>query len=113
MSTQKIREVLEELLSGADDTAEDARLRTALAELEAIERAATDLRRLGVGDFIYKVREARDHARDGEDGSGWNHPDVEAWGNATDLLGVIAAQRSGGTTGAEGTKAVGANGAHE
>lgn len=114
MSTQATSQALQLLRSTSEVSSIAYDLATlALAEMEALTTAAADLRRLGVGDFIYKVREARDHKRDGEDGSGWHHPDVEAWGNAADLLRVIAAQRNGGTAGADGAKDAGASGAHE
>jgi 3-dehydroquinate dehydratase len=99
MSTKAIREALEELTRhGTTDCGAVAAARevmrkhvAALAELEAIEEAAKDLDRLGIGDFTYTIRDrvsviASTHNSE----STWNHPDVKAWSDASVLLATIA-----------------------
>lgn len=63
----------------------------AAEELKAIEKVARDLTRLNLGDYTYDVRDQRDSKRDPPgDESGWDHPDVKAWSNASGLLDRIA-----------------------
>ena len=102
MSTLKIREVLSDYLSvcaarngefGArePDESERAAYQAALAEVEAIERAAKDMTRLGVIDFTYTIRESEKVLHETpEDSSTWHHPDVHAWRDASMLLATIA-----------------------
>lgn len=66
-------------------------IRAALAEVEAIEKAAADLTRLNLGDGVYDVREM-EHVLQSP-GESWEHPDVKAWGDAAMLLESIASQK--------------------
>lgn len=63
-------------------------LNAARTEVEAIERAAQDLTRLYVGDYVYRVRDM-EHVI-AAPGNSWDHPDVKAWGDASELLATIA-----------------------
>jgi hypothetical protein len=95
MSTKAIREVLR-FCRDQWDGAEDQRLAAdALAELEAIERAAKDLDRLSVGDFAYNIRDRDKTMRETPAGqSTWEHPDVRAWSDASVLMQTIAKDAS-------------------
>jgi hypothetical protein len=67
--------------------------REALAEVEAIEKAAADLERLGIGDFIYDIRDSSPVLEETSDGSStWEHPNVKAWSDASSLIAAIARQ---------------------
>lgn len=85
MSTKALREALNRIESVTFREETEAR-----AELAAIEQAAKDLDRLGVGDGVYDVRGAVDSewAKSGK--NTWDHPDVKAWSDASVLLESIA-----------------------
>jgi hypothetical protein len=91
MSTKALEEALDYLENNPTaDEAQDAR-RRARAELEVIRKAALDLSRLSIGDYTYDVRDRRDMARDiPGDNSGWFHPDVKAWSDASTVINEIA-----------------------
>ena len=94
MSTKAIREALEWLENylGHEPEAQEAR-RAARAEVEAIERAAKDLTRMSLEDGVYGIRDSLEVLSTTPDGqSTWDHPDVKAWGDASELLRRIAEQ---------------------
>ena len=74
------------------DESERAAYQAALAEVEAIEKAAKDMTRLGGGDFTYNIRDTEDVMawahKTGR--SSWEAPDVKAWSDASMLLATIA-----------------------
>jgi len=87
MSTKAIREVIEQaLLRGRLHAVE------ALREVEAIEKAAKDMTRLGGGDFTYNIRGRESVMRwaDERGRNSWEAPDVKAWSDASMLLATIA-----------------------
>lgn len=89
MGTKAIREALDELAEWRKDHGHDAGITAeALAEVEAIEKAAKDMTRLHAGDFVYSVREYS-HVMSSP-GESWEHPDVKAWSDAAVLLSAIA-----------------------
>lgn len=92
MSTKAIREALNELEEWRKDNGHDKGIAVdALAEVEAIERAAKAMTELHAGDFIYNIRDrfVGDHEYMGDS---WEHPAVKAWSDAGVLLADIAKQ---------------------
>lgn len=93
MSTKAIREVLERSKRMWRDSDSVREIQAALAEVEAIERAAKDLTRMSLGDGVYRVRDSHEVLSTTPNGtSTWEHPDVVAWGKASNLLAFIAEQ---------------------
>jgi hypothetical protein len=96
VSTWAIREVIEHIqqlseTGGPNADALGIMARAAHRELEAIEKAAADLTRLHVEDFIYSIRGREKTMRETPDGQNtWDHPDVRAWGGASMVLASIA-----------------------
>lgn len=89
MSTKKIRMVLERVKGHSPHAADVREAEEALAEVEAIERAAKALSEDGVGDFVYNIRDQ--HAEDPEwKGDRWEHPKVIAWSDASELMDAIS-----------------------
>jgi hypothetical protein len=63
--------------------------RKALAEVEAIEKAAKTLEAEGIGDFVYEVRDRA--AGDASfTGNTWEHPRAVAYGEAAQVITNIA-----------------------
>lgn len=92
MSTKKIREALERLTTVAPSSdGSGALYGAAMAEVEAIEKAARDLSRLHIGDYTYNVRDSAHVLESTPDGqSTWEHPDVKAWSDASVIIDTIA-----------------------
>lgn len=89
MSTKAIREALEWLHNSRSYAEEKQKAHdAAMAEVEAIEKAAKDMTRLYAGDFVYNIREY-EHVLNAP-GDSWHHPDVKAWSDAAVLLSTIA-----------------------
>jgi hypothetical protein len=103
MSTKAIREMLSQYEDMIGTSTSEIGT-GALAELEAIEKAAADLTRLAIADKAYDIRERCDMSSQPPGLSSWHHPDVTAWAKASEVLGTIAAQRNAGTAGAVGAK---------
>lgn len=99
MSTKAIREamryldiLMEEPPQGASPQEKEI-YGAALSEVEAIERAAKDLTRMSLGDGVYRIRDSQEVLSTTPDGqSTWDHPDVKAWGDASEVLRSIAEQ---------------------
>jgi hypothetical protein len=94
MSLKAIKEAVCDLKRRADALGDDAAWNLALLaeqQIAALEKAATDADRLGMGDFIYNVRDTEKvRLETPKDGNTWDHPDVKAWSDAAQLLITIA-----------------------
>lgn len=109
MSTTKIREVLDAVVKAAHinnewDGPVKAAIILARAEVEAIEKAAGEVRVWGIGPVLLPsaTKPTDEYRAELETRRLWAYSVLSQ-----------AAQRNGGTTGAEGTKAAGSSGAHE
>lgn len=88
MSTKAIEAVLRSIPQPGV-TVEDA-----LAELDALQRASATLTRLGLGDYVHKVRDSAKVVAETPSGqSTWEHPDVVAWSAAAELMRKIAEEK--------------------
>lgn len=91
----KIEEALELLLGMQNESSQIVSqhigrlVPEARAEVEAIKQAAKDLNRMAVGDFTYSIRD-RAAGDPNFTGNTWEHPDVRAWSDASEVIRKIA-----------------------
>lgn len=90
---QVVKEILERVKenpNGVGDAALDLHA-MAVAEVKTVEQAAKTLDRLGVGDYTSDVRDREHVRRETPSGaSTWDHPDVKAWSDASQVMQAIA-----------------------